>query len=91
MATDIPNKEPETFRAGDTVKWKRSLDCYPASESWVSALDILNPNFERLAENMQKVKEEPESEDPNPVPSNLKQPKKPQPKARGGGFVDGWR
>ena len=34
MATDIASKEPETFRAGDTVKWKRSLDCYKASEGW---------------------------------------------------------
>ena len=34
MGTDIASKEPETFRAGDTVKWKRSLDCYKASEGW---------------------------------------------------------
>ncbi len=55
----------------------------------LAALDILNPNFERLAENM--VKEEPEPEDPNPVPTNLKEPKKSQPTPRGGGFVDSWR
>ena len=34
MATDIASKEPETFRAGDTVKWTRSLDCYKASDGW---------------------------------------------------------
>ncbi|MDY6790529.1 MAG: hypothetical protein SWH54_04590 [Thermodesulfobacteriota bacterium] len=31
--TDIPTKEPLSFRAGDTVKWKKSLDDYPAT-SW---------------------------------------------------------
>ena len=34
MATDISTKEPETFRAGDTVKWKKALDCYKASDGW---------------------------------------------------------
>ena len=34
MPPDIPTKEPEQFRAGDTVKWKRSLDTYKASEGW---------------------------------------------------------
>lgn len=34
MPTDIPTKEPETFRAGDTVKWKRSLGDYLASAGW---------------------------------------------------------
>ena len=32
---EIPSKEPEQFRAGDTIKWKRSLSDYKASESWV--------------------------------------------------------
>ena len=35
MAAEIPSKEPEQFRAGDTIKWKRSLSDYKASESWV--------------------------------------------------------
>ena len=35
MAAEIPSKEPELFRAGDTIKWKRSLSDYKASESWV--------------------------------------------------------
>ena len=63
-----------------------ALDCFVYN---LAALEILNPNFERLAENL--TKEEPEPEDPNPVPTNLKEPKKPQSKPRGGGFVDGWR
>ena len=37
----------------------------------LAGLDILNPNFERLAENMAKV-EEPEPEETNPVPSSPK-------------------
>ena len=35
MAQDVSSIEPAVFRAGDTVKWKRSLDCYKASDSWV--------------------------------------------------------
>ena len=35
MAAEIPSKEPEQFRAGDTIKWKRSLSDYKAGESWV--------------------------------------------------------
>jgi phage terminase large subunit GpA-like protein len=72
--------------------WKKIRDrneCLDTMVYALAALDILNPNFERLAENM--VKEEPEPEDPNPVPTNLKEPKKPKPKPRGGGFVDSWR
>ena len=34
MATDIATIEPATFRAGDTVKWKKALDCYKASDGW---------------------------------------------------------
>ena len=32
---DILSKEPTEFRAGDTISWKRSLDDYKASDSWV--------------------------------------------------------
>lgn len=32
--TDIPAHEPDQIRAGDTVKWTRSLDDYPAP-TWV--------------------------------------------------------
>ena len=34
MSTEISTKEPETFRAGDTVKWKRDIDSYKASDGW---------------------------------------------------------
>lgn len=34
MPADIPTNEPEQFRAGDTVQWKKSLDLYKADESW---------------------------------------------------------
>lgn len=32
---DIPDIEPKSFIAGDTVKWTKSLAAYPADESWV--------------------------------------------------------
>ena len=34
MATDIASKEPTQIRAGDTIKWKRSVDDYKASDGW---------------------------------------------------------
>jgi len=34
MAATIPTKEPLTIRAGDTIKWKRSIDDYKASDGW---------------------------------------------------------
>lgn len=33
--TDIATQEPQSFIAGDTVKWKKSLPDYKASDSWV--------------------------------------------------------
>ena len=33
--TDIPEIEPVSFIAGDTVKWTKSLEDYLASDSWV--------------------------------------------------------
>ena len=36
MAADIATKEPTQIRAGDTIKWEKSLDDYPAGGSeWV--------------------------------------------------------
>lgn len=35
MAPQIPYGEPCQFRAGDTVKWRRSFGDYPVSEGWV--------------------------------------------------------
>src|SRR5687768_7210047 len=32
---DVPTIEPDAFFCGDTVKWKKSLADYKASESWV--------------------------------------------------------
>jgi len=57
MGTDIASKEPETFRAGDTVKWKRSLDCYKASEPALSLLfpSTLTALNERLQLRLQPV------------------------------------
>jgi hypothetical protein len=34
MSADIPTNEPDALRAGDTWKWTRSLDDYPASSGW---------------------------------------------------------
>ena len=34
MATDIASKEPTQIRAGDTIKWKQSIDDYRASDGW---------------------------------------------------------
>ena len=34
MATETPTKEPETVRAGDTIKWKKSVSDYAASDGW---------------------------------------------------------
>ena len=52
----------------------------------MAALEILNPNFKRLAKNL-KVKDKP-VEDEGPLPKNVKQ--KP-PRQQGGGFVYAWR
>lgn len=34
QSSDIPTVEPEVIVAGDTVKWKKSLDHYKASDGW---------------------------------------------------------
>ena len=34
MAAETPTKEPETVRAGDTIKWKKSVSDYAASDGW---------------------------------------------------------
>lgn len=38
---DIPNSEPKSFRAGDTVKWVKSFDDYP-SDQWTLVYRIIN-------------------------------------------------
>ena len=60
-----------------------ALDCFVYN---LAALEILNPNFERLAKNLTKKKKPIEEKDP--LPKNVKQ--KP-PRQQGGGFVDAWR
>jgi len=35
MAYEIPDIEPETLRAGDTITWRKTLASYPATDSWV--------------------------------------------------------
>lgn len=34
MSADIPSTPPTEVRAGDTIKWRRELSDYPASDSW---------------------------------------------------------
>ena len=60
-----------------------ALDCFVYN---LAALEILNPNFERLAKNLTKKKKPIEEKDP--LPKNVKQ--KP-PRQQGSGFVDTWR
>ena len=60
-----------------------ALDCFVYN---LAALEILNPNFERLAKNLTKEKKPVEEQ--GPLPKNVKQ--KP-PRQQGGGFVDAWR
>ena len=56
-----------------------------------AALEILNPNFERLAENMATPNQEQPQDEPL-VPENLSQPTaQPKRPRGGGGFVDAWR
>ena len=65
--------------------WERNeaLDCRVYN---LAALEILNPNFERLVKNLTK-KDKP-VEEKGPLPKNVKQ--KP-PRQQGGGFVEAWR
>ena len=64
-----------------------ALDCAVYA---MAALDVLNPAFEKLAENM--AKEVPGEKPLDPVPATPKE-NRPAPRRRqtGGGFVDAWR
>lgn len=42
MTTEIPTIEPSQFTVGDTVKWKKTLDCFKASDSWVLTYSLRN-------------------------------------------------
>lgn len=46
MTASIPTTEPTVVRAGDTVKWTRSLSDYPASASWVLKYRLVNAGGE---------------------------------------------
>jgi hypothetical protein len=39
---DEATVEPASVRAGDTLSWRKSLDEYPASDSWVLAYTLIN-------------------------------------------------
>lgn len=66
-----------------------ALDCAVYA---MAALDVLNPNFERLAENMAKAEQEPEEEPDNPMPKSAKEtPPAPRRRPPGGGFVNNWQ
>ena len=69
--------------------YRETLDCRVYS---LAALEVLNPNFERLAENMAKEPIEMEPEPLSPIPTTPKE-NRPAPRRRqaGGGFVDAWR
>lgn len=42
MAASIPTREPLQIRAGDTVKWTKSLADYPADDSWILTYYLVN-------------------------------------------------
>lgn len=46
MAYEIPTDEPAQIRAGDTIKWQKSLANYPASEGWVLSYKLINASNE---------------------------------------------
>ena len=43
MAADIPSSEPAELRAGDTWKWTKTLDDYPASAPWTLKYRFKHP------------------------------------------------
>lgn len=43
MAADIPTSEPAALRAGDTWKWTKTLDDYPASYPWTLKYRFKHP------------------------------------------------
>ena len=40
---ETPSKEPSEFRAGDSVKWQKSIDDYKASAGWSLAYAFRGP------------------------------------------------
>lgn len=39
---DIPTREPLQLNAGDTWRWTRTLDDYPASQGWTLSYTLIN-------------------------------------------------
>lgn len=64
-----------------------ALDCRVYN---FAALEILNPNFERLAENMAAAQSEPDPAPENPIPATTKD-NTPRQRRPGGDFVNSWR
>jgi hypothetical protein len=46
MAYEIPEDEPAQIRAGDTIKWRKSLANYPVSEGWELSYKLINASNE---------------------------------------------
>lgn len=42
MPIDTPNPEPISLIAGDTARWTRRLDAYPASAGWALNYELVN-------------------------------------------------
>lgn len=40
----VPTREPQSFTAGDTVKWTKSLPDYPASQGWTLTYYAIEKN-----------------------------------------------
>lgn len=43
MARTIPDKEPTTFVAGETVKWYRNFSDFPVAEGWTLTYSFTGP------------------------------------------------
>jgi hypothetical protein len=44
VAAAVPKIEPLSFRAGETVKWEKTLANYPAGEGWALTYYLVGPN-----------------------------------------------
>lgn len=42
MTIETPTVEPSKFTVGDTVAWKKTLDCFKASDGWVLTYSLRN-------------------------------------------------
>lgn len=44
MTDEIPTHEPARIRAGDTIKWLKTLNDYSAADGWVLSYRLINSN-----------------------------------------------